>query len=288
MFDDAQLDKLEHWIFEREAIRMRKEELHRAKPWTDDIILRHNRFCNVRRMDDKVSRWLLENWYAPIANADARTVITMATLARHINWPDALAELKPGKWNATKVRAALDKRWDRGDKVFTGAYIINGAGSGSKIAQVVERVDSVWLWAGGQRVHHSRYTTMATLHGDLMGVHGIGSFMAGQIVADLRYTHVLANATDAMAWAPRGPGSTRGMNRLLGRTPLHLGFKDAQWQLNMQMLWRILREDRKLARGVLRSRRCELMDLQNCLCEFDKYMRILNGEGRARNRYPGV
>jgi hypothetical protein len=29
-------------------------------------------------------------------------------------------------------------------------------------------------------------------------------------------------------------------------------------------------------------------DLQNCLCEFDKYERVRLGEGRPRSNYPGV
>jgi hypothetical protein len=29
-------------------------------------------------------------------------------------------------------------------------------------------------------------------------------------------------------------------------------------------------------------------DLQNCLCEFDKYERVRLGEGRPRSNYPGL
>ena len=29
-------------------------------------------------------------------------------------------------------------------------------------------------------------------------------------------------------------------------------------------------------------------DLQNCLCEFDKYERVRLGEGRPKSTYPGV
>lgn len=29
------------------------------------------------------------------------------------------------------------------------------------------------------------------------------------------------------------------------------------------------------------------MDVQNCLCEFDKYRRLTLGEGRVRARYDG-
>ena len=29
-------------------------------------------------------------------------------------------------------------------------------------------------------------------------------------------------------------------------------------------------------------------DVQNCFCEYDKYVRVLNNEGRPRSTYPGV
>lgn len=31
----------------------------------------------------------------------------------------------------------------------------------------------------------------------------------------------------------------------------------------------------------------DAQDLQNCLCEFDKYERVRMGQGRPRSRYPG-
>jgi hypothetical protein len=38
---------------------------------------------------------------------------------------------------------------------------------------------------------------------------------------------------------------------------------------------------------VFNDRHCEAMDLQNCLCEFDKYMRLTNNEGSVRSGYNG-
>ena len=49
------LNRLVYFITEREAIRLKKEA-GEPKPWTSDPILQQYRFCNVRRMDDKVSK----------------------------------------------------------------------------------------------------------------------------------------------------------------------------------------------------------------------------------------
>lgn len=286
-FDLQRLEDLCYWIVERETIRVLKSQGDN-KPWTQDPILRDNRFCNVRRMDDKVSQWLLNEWYIPNRDKSSRTQIIAATLARHINWPDTLEYIGyPSKWSCSGVANKLHKLQRTGAKVFTGAYIINGSSTkgASKVDAVCNRVHAVAVMFENMDSWLGR-PDMQGMHTKLSQVHGIGSFIAGQITADLRYTPVLDHAPDAMLWAPRGPGSTRGMNRLLGRTPYAAPFKPAAWQEHITRLWRTLYA-RSDVRRVFDSRKCELMDLQNCLCEFDKFMRMKQGEGRMRNRYQG-
>ena len=54
-----ELDILVYWMIERDRIRTAKEA-GKPKPWTTDPLLRDYRWCNVRRMDDRVSVWLAE------------------------------------------------------------------------------------------------------------------------------------------------------------------------------------------------------------------------------------
>jgi hypothetical protein len=56
---------------------------------------------------------------------------------------------------------------------------------------------------------------MEHTHRRLQEIPAIGSFMAGQFVADLRHVYTGAWA-DANTWAPLGPGSERGLAWLLG------------------------------------------------------------------------
>jgi hypothetical protein len=102
--------------------------------------------------------------------------------------------------------------------------------------------------------------------------------MAGQVVADLTYTPLLRGAYDLLTWAPQGPGSRRGFNRLLGR-PLKAKIPEAEWSERLQG-WR-----EQVAEATELGDSLNLMDLQNCLCETDKYLRVKNGEGRPRSRY---
>ena len=52
---------LMYWMFERERIRRRKAK--GKKTLTEDPIMRDYRFCNVRREDDLVSQWLIDNLF---------------------------------------------------------------------------------------------------------------------------------------------------------------------------------------------------------------------------------
>lgn len=285
MFDKTALKILAFWISEREAIR-EKKEAGRPKPWTDDPWLRDYRWCNVCRMDDKVSRWLRAHWYTPRATLRVRVVA--AVLARMFNWPETLFHISGGtalhEWHYQRdevIRDRLEAYRARGNKVFTGAYIINGAQGGSKIAQVMRTVDLAWR--AGDRLLDTN--SMEVTWENFMRLPGVGSFIAGQIVADLRFT-VKGKWEDRMVWAPIGPGSRRGMRRMLG-LPAVGALTQAKFEYLLPPLWRAVMRQRTAA-AVFEARSCEAMDLQNCLCEFDKYVRLRYEGGRVRNNYPGT
>lgn len=75
----------------------------------------------------------------------------------------------------------------------------------------------------------------------------------------------------------------RGLNRLQGRS---LGFKPSDEQFNRE-LSDITRALQELIPKSIWSR-LEAIDYQNCLCEFDKYTRVLTGEGKPKQRYNGA
>jgi hypothetical protein len=107
-----------------------------------------------------------------------------------------------------------------------------------------------------------------------------GQFLAGQIVADLTYTPLLAKANDLYTWAPLGPGSRRGFNRLMKIKPIK------KWPQYTDFLERLL-EWRTMIILKLGSEYNDLtlMDCQNILCEYDKFCRAKSGEGRPKSYY---
>jgi hypothetical protein len=66
--DTGLYPRLVNFVIEREAIRLKKEGGKRP-PWTHDEILRDGYFCNVRREDDKVTRWIAKHWRVSLTRA---------------------------------------------------------------------------------------------------------------------------------------------------------------------------------------------------------------------------
>lgn len=284
-------DSLLYWVREREAIR-RKREAGRPAPWTRDPILQTYRFCNVHRADDRVSRWLRANVLSAVTTPmDLPSFILFSALCRWVNWPPTIkllmdARVFPGTdltryshW--PKIGAIIDNAQKQG-KAWTGAYMVRakpGSTKGKGHFVATEVVYGSLYPVIDQLCDAVRTPSMQSVWALLCSRLNWGDFMAGQLVADWSYTPLLEAAEDRNTWAPQGPGSRRGFNRLLGR-PLKQRISDEEWLPQLQG-WRreVLRMRLFPAKGF------SLFDLQNCLCEVDKYLRVVNGEGRPRAKY---
>ncbi len=281
-------EQLMAFIAEREAIRLRRAVGTRAavnpgegkEVWTKDPILAAYRFCNIRREDDRVTRWITENWRQP-NKLDPDLWFAMV-VARFINWPDTLADLGyPVPWRRLDFMGIMAERKASKKKLYTGAYMVRADREHADKAEYQAKVVFTPMWEARERLRPKEGDTLNSYHMLLGQFHGLGSFMAAQIVADLKYVQPLLSATDWLTFAASGPGSRRGLNRVLAREV------DAPWT---EEIWRS-------ELGRLRDRMSPLFatagiemvhnqDLQNCLCEFDKYERVRLGEGRPRAKFP--
>jgi len=270
-------DRWLYWIKEREQIRLKKKA-NKPRPWTDDEILQSYRYCNVRRMDDKVSQWLLKNWYEPYY--DHPNMLLACAMARHFNKPETLEYVGfPNKWRPQRV---IDRarKLKQSQPVFNGAYIITGKYSTpDKVEGVVRCVlDPISRVSVFDLTTRSQ-TTQRCIEW-LMGMTGIGSFMAGQIAADVRWA-TSGSFRDRKVWAAIGPGSRRGMNRFMGR---YVEYPLRQEQFTSELTDAINLVKKKLPKI---AKRLEAIDVQNTFCEMWKYERCLDG-GRAKQKYQGV
>jgi hypothetical protein len=278
-------DDLFAFIKERYAI-LRRRQAGSPKPWTQDPILQGYRFCNVYREDDTVTQWIKANWRDP--NTNDPDVWFAMTVARFVNWPDTLAEVGyPAPWTddmAQKFIHVLSDRKEAGKKVFTGAYVIHAV-KGSKIGHLAYDVFTP-MWERRDYILDGA-RSCAIFNQRLMEFEGLGSFMAGQITCDTKYTRLLDTAQDWWDFATPGPGSRRGLARVTNR-PVDYRWKDEEWLGDLLELKAALSPKFLNANFNNNMPMIHAQDLQNCLCEFDKYERVRLGEGRPRSNYPGA
>lgn len=272
------------WVREREEIRVRKEA--GETELTYDSILATYRFCNVRREDDRGTVWIRENIREPYAHHPMLWL--MLCIGRQINWPDTLAELIAiagafplyDNFDPRTMTAVLNARKARGEKVYTGAYMISAPSKkgADKQAYICESVLGE-LWKRRERFAARNWQTIQSLHSWLMQVDGWGNFMAYQACVDMRFTRILCDATDVNTWAAAGPGTIRGLNRLHGRA-VDFALSQVQALREMRAIYAIAQSETGVA--------MDFSDVPNILCETDKYLRVLNGEGKPRALYvPG-
>jgi hypothetical protein len=264
------------FILAREHIRVLRAQ-GQPKPWTQDRILQRFRFCNIHREDDTVTRWIASNWRDDYAsNPDVWFAMVVARL---FNWPPTLDHLTPVPFHPEKMVATIVELKQQRQKVYGGAYIVstNGVAMG-KVEYLMTRVLAP-LWEDRKELRPRKGETLAAYHAALLPYNGLGNFLAAQVVADLKYIEPLHSAADWATWAASGPGSRRGLNRVLGHK-LDAAWNEAEWLAQLTAL-------RATVLTAIHPEPLHAQDLQNCLCEFDKYMRVKLGEGRPRATYPG-
>jgi hypothetical protein len=284
-----QVFELAYWINERYAMKLRKEAADKLRVpgvpnlydlkygYSNDPNMGGVRYCNVHREDDLVTKWLAVNWrprhHRPWEIVLARMINYIPSLEEVVHYLDHKTPGDP----LDEVGRCLKDRRTKGEKVFTSAYTISTCGRKVDKIDYVISVASDVKWMA--RTSHPGDDTLETWHEWLMRVDGLGSFLAAQVVADLKNTegHALLDAPDWATWAAPGPGSLRGLEAFYGRRIAPSTFRAAIMQC-----WD---EVRPLIPDYIPP--IHMQDFQNCLCEFSKYMRVKQG-GHARNRYhPG-
>ena len=269
------------FILERHAIYRRRQE-GLPKPWTRDKILQQYRFCNVYRELDTVTTWIAKAWREP--HKDDPDLWFAMCVARLVNWPDTLVVLRyPIPWHPQHFIEVLERRKGLGEKVFTGAYMIHaGPDNIGKARYLAAEVLSP-LWQDREKVRPVEDDRLSDFYTRLSGYKDMGSFMTGQVVADVKYVRPLLCAKDWWAWATPGPGSQRGLNRVMGND-VKAPWKRTDWQKCLGKL------QEKINKKVTEAGfpKLHAQDIQNCCCEWDKYERVRLGEGRPRSLYDGT
>lgn len=264
-----------YWIVERDNIRNAKE-MGLDPPWTSNPVMQTVYFTNVNREDDKVTKWIRRNWL--YTNSEYFHIDMI--VARIFNLPSTLELIgQPTKFVFKdwlhKTKELLHELSDRKKPIWNGAYIISTAGRKmSKIDYCIEIIEA----AHNQGALLRKCVTLAEAHKALMGIHGLASFLAAQVVADLKQysEYHLYSADDKSSFSAFGPGSLRGLSWFWEDTVVPNNYRTK------------IREAYVLISPYLPKSILKILDMQNfqnCFCEFDKFMRVRSGKGRSKRIY---
>lgn len=264
---------LAFWINERYSIKLRRDA-GVPPPWTADRVMASVRFCNVHREDDKVTKWLAEHWRP---RYHTTWHILLARLINNIPTLEKILPILDGPLIAVlpDLEAGL-KEWRKVGPIWGNAYLVSTNGiSMDKVEYVVHRVLRPAIRKPPDFVNYKGITCAGACR-ELISLNGVSTFMAGQIIADLKNTdgHPLRDAPDRWQWATPGPGSLKGLEAYYGAPVRSSGFAHALAQCYEEVKPFICNYVPQM----------HMQDFQNCMCEFSKYMRVRAG-GRARNTY---
>jgi alpha-glutamyl/putrescinyl thymine pyrophosphorylase clade 1 len=236
---------------ERESMRRRKEA-GEPSPWTFDPVLQTGSFTNVRREDDKTSRWCAANIRAPYAGHAELLAATSAFL-----WFNSIAtgqtftctgddELSPldralATNSVEPLRAALKTT---SPPYVNGAYIITppralygkfreGEADGSLYSIQGFLDHSGWRrrWDYWQKSN----PTLGEVGAWYENGYNFGYFQAGQNVAVIKYVEPFLSAPDWKTFAFSGPGSRKGLNIAMGRD-IEAHWNETTWLLALRKL----------------------------------------------------
>lgn len=286
------IERFHYWIEERHSVFLKKQA-SKPMPWTDDNILSSYYFCNPYRENDKTTVWVREHIREPLErNAGVAFAVIAFRWFNLISTGEVLTGYYPDDhglgllvdWNPKKVIKLLIGIQKQKVKVFTGAFNISAGGTAKpKVNHVVEDyLQPVWKNKDTIVETLLEAETLQEAFEHLQTYPGLAGsgFMAAQVIADLKHTYLLEDKPDVDTWCSLGPGGNRGLNRILGREVN--AHKTKEWQSQIENV-RCLTQAKLSHLPPL-----DAQDIQNCLCESDKYTRALFNEGHMKRRYKGV
>ena len=285
----ANIEDFAYWINERHSIYVKRFEQNLPKPWTEDEIFLRYKFTNAFRQLDKGTIALRNMLRGQI---DPPLIFFNIVWYRLFNWYEH-AENLGFVTEFDQLEEYIQKRFRTHKKIFTGAHMTTGVAFESKHTSYLRAAKEAW----DKRHYFSQIILgqkrMEDTFNLLLELYMVGRFVAYELTCDFRFTKFLDDATDKLTWANMGPGAMRGLKRL--GMPYK---KQADGEESMQQLYKEL--PNYLSANVLRhywDRRYEdivyilppfeLREVEHSLCEFDKYQRVLLGQGRPRGRYNG-
>lgn len=259
-------------------------------PWTSDPILRRHKFTNVYRASDRASQYLIKE-VIYTGDQSVEEVFFRCLLFKIFNrestWrllKEALGELCYSPSCLKRSSEVLDKAMNRGDRIFSAAYIMPSRAKDFsnrfKHRNYISLLGKMIRDKLPGRLATSK--SMADAFKLLRSYPLIGDFLAYQFIIDLNYSNI--TQFSEMEFVMPGPGAKDGITKCF----------ESLGDLTESEVIRFVTEKQNnefsrlgLKFQSLWGRPLQLIDCQNLFCEVGKYSREAHPEiqgisGRTR------
>lgn len=278
-----------HFMEKRMDIFWSKYE-DRKYPWTDDTILRKHKFTNVYRACDRVSQYLIKNViYNAQQNYSDQDLFLRILVFKVFNRIDTweYIEQKTGglcvkTFDVDRLSKLLADRIDS-QPIFNSAYLMTGSHHSYK--QYVSKHER-WLRMIEKEFVKGHLTSkmlqaksMQQIFDYFSSCPFIGGFLAYQYTIDLNYSELID--FDENDFVKAGIGAIRGIKKCfvnLGKYSYEDVIKHTYDNLDNYRQRYSFSNFKNLF-----GREPTLIDLQNCFCETDKYLRVQMPELNLEN-----
>lgn len=255
---------------------------------TDDPILKEYKFTNVYRASDRVSQYLIRNViykdldiYTP---EDVLLRILVFKVFNRIETWEYLykqTDIRIDSFDVERLSKLLTKR-QKDYPIFSNAYMMAGsharyAGINTKHQVWLQMIDDEFIQNRGFEMLLNA-KSMSEVYNQLRNYPLIGDFLAYQYTIDFNYSPYLNFDEDSFVKA--GVGAVRGIKKCF--FSYGNSFEDAIYYIHDHFEELQERYGYKDFRP-LPGRKPKLIDLQNCFCETDKYLRAKMPELKVGN-----
>lgn len=263
-------------------------------PYSADPIFRDFKFTNVYRVTDRVSQWLIRNvqynqeW-------DNRNLIFRTILFKHFNSPSTWIGLTEylgeeptlENFNFEVYCKALDYCAESYPAVYNNAYMTAWVrDSDRKKAHGYLRLfaENIFNPAYGFIDNLLKCKSYNQVYNHILNQPYLGDFLSYQYATDLNYTPIWQFPENNLALAT--VGSKRGIEKLLAGARPRSHAEVIQFYVTYQ-------DELLQAHGLrdgwvnLFGRPLQNIDIQNCFCELDKYLRVFKPLQKSAGGYQG-
>lgn len=277
-----------YFYFIQERMKIFWNSYENKQHLTDDPILQDYKFTNVYRACDRVSQYLIRE----VINKDSGRhrpedvllrILVFKVFNKIETWEylSQLTDITIDSFNVEHISKELTKR-QKDYPIFSNAYMMTGShvrykGISTKHQVWLQMIEDEFIKNKGfRKILNSK--SMNDVYNQLRDCPLIGDFLAYQYTIDFNYSTYLNFDEDSFVKA--GVGAVRGIKKC---------FKSYGDSFEDAIIYTHDHFDELQERygytqfRPLPGRKLKLIDLQNCFCETDKYLRAKMPELKVGN-----